>query len=672
MKYWKLGGLYALIISTITVISCVPVEEKKVTPFDISLGNESVRKIYDLQIHQQKDSLIQYLSAEDPSLRYAAARAFASFRDTTAIDALIPLLSDSDGRVREMAAYAIGQIGTSKAEAQLTAAFDGRDSARLYLNANSAILEAMGQIGSLQSLRALSTISTYQPSDTLLLLGQVRGIYRYTLRNIADAEGTATMMRYLTNVNMPSEVRLIAAHYFHRTPNLELKDYAADLFAVWQGERDPNLRMSIATALGKLKTPEAQKLLAESIQTESDYRVKCNILRALQTYDYNTISDVMLEFSKSTHPAIAEVASQYFVTQGREKDVTRYKSTMDQAKTWEAKTRMAEAANKNMSSMFSAPKTNLQKEILAQMAGAKNVYEKAAWLKAYASELRNFESIPKYIGTDQPAVIRTQAVQSLIDACKDKNFDAYFAGEGHLIRSQIGSYLSNAMRTGDPGILALVAGAITDEKTGLKAVLNDRKADLSKALTILKLPEETETYLEIAKALKEYGIETPPIPEEQQSIKPMDWTLIDKLKPQSKVHIVTSGGDVDIQLFPDRAPESVANFVQLATEGFFNGKAFHRVVPNFVVQTGCPRGDGFGSLDFTIRSEVAGAYYNEEGYLGMASAGPHTEGTQFFITHSPTPHLDGRYTIFGKVVSGMQVIHQLEMGDTISQINILY
>jgi cyclophilin family peptidyl-prolyl cis-trans isomerase len=96
------------------------------------------------------------------------------------------------------------------------------------------------------------------------------------------------------------------------------------------------------------------------------------------------------------------------------------------------------------------------------------------------------------------------------------------------------------------------------------------------------------------------------------------------------------------------------------------------VVPNFVVQTGCPRGDGFGSLDFTIRSEVAGTYYNEEGYLGMASAGPHTEGTRFFITHSPTPHLDGRYTIFGKVISGMQVIHQLEMGDSISQINILY
>ena len=91
-----------------------------------------------------------------------------------------------------------------------------------------------------------------------------------------------------------------------------------------------------------------------------------------------------------------------------------------------------------------------------------------------------------------------------------------------------------------------------------------------------------------------------------------------------------------------------------------------------MIQTGCPRGDGFGNLDFTIRSELAGAYYNDEGYIGMASAGPHTEGTQWFITHSPTPHLDGRYTIFGKVTSGMDVVHRIGIGDTIKQITITY
>jgi cyclophilin family peptidyl-prolyl cis-trans isomerase len=90
----------------------------------------------------------------------------------------------------------------------------------------------------------------------------------------------------------------------------------------------------------------------------------------------------------------------------------------------------------------------------------------------------------------------------------------------------------------------------------------------------------------------------------------------------------------------------------------------HRVVPNFVIQDGCPRGDGVGGPAFTIGSELGPLYY-EEGSVGMASAGKDTEGSQWFITHSPTPHLDGRYTIFAKVVEGMDVVHKIEIGDKI-------
>jgi len=217
-----------------------------------------------------------------------------------------------------------------------------------------------------------------------------------------------------------------------------------------------------------------------------------------------------------------------------------------------------------------------------------------------------------------------------------------------------------------------VSEAITDPATGLKTAMNDKKTELSKALAGLKLPEEMETYLSLAKALKEYDIDAPVIPEEQKNIRSIDWSLINKVKPGTKVQIQTSAGDIMMELFPSRAPATVSSFLDLAAKGYFTNKFFHRVVPNFVIQTGCPRGDGYGSLDFTLRSEVAEAYYDDAGYVGMASAGPHTEGTQFFITHSPTPHLDGRYTIFGKVISGMDVVHRITMGDTIKQINLLY
>ncbi|MBL7831964.1 MAG: peptidylprolyl isomerase, partial [Saprospiraceae bacterium] len=127
-----------------------------------------------------------------------------------------------------------------------------------------------------------------------------------------------------------------------------------------------------------------------------------------------------------------------------------------------------------------------------------------------------------------------------------------------------------------------------------------------------------------------------------------------------------------IELLPEQAPASVSNFIQLAQSGFFNNKYFHRVVPNFVIQSGCPRGDGYGSLNYTIRSELPPLHYDGEGYVGMASAGNHTECTQWFITHSPTPHLDGNYTIFGKVTEGMLVVHQITQGDLINKITIQF
>ncbi len=653
------------------ISACVPVEKKVQAPFDISAHQPKIRKVYDLQNVQNKDSLLLLLTSDDPSLRYAAARAFASFQDTSVLNLLLPLLTDAQGQVRMMAAVAVGQMGSASAEAQLTAAFDGRDSARLFEAANGTILEAMGKLGSTQFLRALSTISTYQPIDTLLLLGQVRGIYRYALRDMVDPEGTATMVRYLVNTSIPLSVRIVAANYLHRAQGIDLAPFADQIIANWHGESNPYLRICLATALGKVKSPEAMKILVEGLLTESDYRVKCNVIRALQAYDYNEVSTVILSATKNENNHVAEVAAQYFINQGWEKDALKYRAAIQDCKSWQAKTKMAEAANKYLTSMFSGAKISLQNDIQASLKKASNPYEKAAWLKAWASELRNFESLPKYIQPDQPAVVRTQAVSSLIESCKDKNFDTYFAGEGYLIKSQIGGYLIQGVKTGDAGIVALVAGAITDPKTGLKSVLADRKSELSKALAGLKLPEEMETYLEVSKALKEYGIESPVIPDDQKNVKPIDWKLIDALKSGSKVQIITSKGEITIMLHPDRAPATVASFLQLVQNGFYNGKTFHRVVPNFVVQTGCPRGDGFGSLDFTLRSELAGSYYDDEGYVGMASAGLHTEGTQFFITHSPTPHLDGRYTIFGKVSSGMDVVHQIGMGDTIKQINIL-
>jgi peptidyl-prolyl cis-trans isomerase B (cyclophilin B) len=129
--------------------------------------------------------------------------------------------------------------------------------------------------------------------------------------------------------------------------------------------------------------------------------------------------------------------------------------------------------------------------------------------------------------------------------------------------------------------------------------------------------------------------------------------------------IRTGHGDIKIQMFGDDATQTVANFIRLAQGGFYEGLTFHRVVPNFVIQGGCPRGDGWGDPGYYIRSEF-NQYSYERGMVGIAHAGKDTGGSQFFITLSPQPHLDGRYTLFGKVTNGMDVVDRVSQGDRFS------
>jgi cyclophilin family peptidyl-prolyl cis-trans isomerase len=185
------------------------------------------------------------------------------------------------------------------------------------------------------------------------------------------------------------------------------------------------------------------------------------------------------------------------------------------------------------------------------------------------------------------------------------------------------------------------------------------------------LPEQIEAYESVRETVNWIADTTLYEKPKNNAPKSIDWTIITKLTENSTAVIKTTKGEVKMQFLPNTAPISVINFISLARAGFFNSKIFHRVVPNFVVQTGCPRGDGYGSLDYTIASELVMAHYASEGYIGMASAGNHTECSQWFITHSPALHLDARYTIFGKITEGMPVVHQLEVGDAVEGVYIL-
>jgi cyclophilin family peptidyl-prolyl cis-trans isomerase len=149
-----------------------------------------------------------------------------------------------------------------------------------------------------------------------------------------------------------------------------------------------------------------------------------------------------------------------------------------------------------------------------------------------------------------------------------------------------------------------------------------------------------------------------------------------KIDPKKKytAHFKTSKGEFDIQLFADKAPITVNNFVFLARDGFYDGLNFHRVISNFMIQGGCPQGTGTGGPGYKWNDEAGGLQmkHDSAGVLSMANAGKNTNGSQFFITHAPQPHLDGKHAVFGKVTGdGMNVVNAVRQGDKIESVTII-
>ncbi len=142
-------------------------------------------------------------------------------------------------------------------------------------------------------------------------------------------------------------------------------------------------------------------------------------------------------------------------------------------------------------------------------------------------------------------------------------------------------------------------------------------------------------------------------------------------KKSYKATLDTSRGEIVIELYPEHAPKTVNNFVFLAKEGFYDGISFHRVISNFMVQGGDPTGTGRGGPGYKFEDETRGnPLKHGTGVLSMANAGPNTNGSQFFITHSPQPHLDGKHTVFGKVITGQDIVDAVRQGDTLNKVTI--
>ena len=137
-----------------------------------------------------------------------------------------------------------------------------------------------------------------------------------------------------------------------------------------------------------------------------------------------------------------------------------------------------------------------------------------------------------------------------------------------------------------------------------------------------------------------------------------------------KVVIETCKGNIELELYPQQAPKTVNNFVFLAQEGFYDGVTFHRVIGDFMIQGGDPTGSGRGGPGYRFQDELTeNTLTNDAKVISMANSGPNTNGSQFFITHSPQPHLNGKHTVFGKVVLGQDVVDAIRQGDKMERVS---
>jgi len=648
------------------LVKCVPANEEPLTEVNIDVEDAAWQKIFNYSDTYNLDSLLLFTSHPNPSYRYIVANGLASIRDKSAIDSLEVLLNDPVMKVRVAAAYALGQLKDKNVSGLLLKSFKSKDTLSVDTKANATILESIGKTGGPELLKSIATVSTYRSTDTLLLLGQARAIYRYGLRGITVPEGTDMMVQYLTNKELPDQVRLVAANYLQRAKELNIESFKFRLSDAFLSESNPNIRMALASIIGKTNDKDVLKILLDKLDDDPDYRVKVNIIRSLGNFPYINVVEPVLQLLRDENIHVATTAADFLINHGNRNDAVIYRDFINDSLHYAVNAKLYAAILKHIPVYYTNTKKVLNDQLLEKYSNTKNVYQKSAYLTALSRDPYNYLNVDKLLQETNDPILKTAGLDAIHNILKSDNFIKAHGARYRKVQRLILDVIKREANSGDAGATAVAGNILSDPDLNLKELV-DSTDFIKKIMEGLSLPQEIESYNSLKKAYDFLNgeIHTPTVPENNHSI---DFSVFSTYGDSLQAAIKTNAGVIRLDLYPHLAAGSVANFVKLAEDNFYDNKVFHRVVPNFVVQAGCPRGDGYGSLDYTIRSEVSQAYYDDGGYIGMASAGPNTEGTQWFITHSPTMHLDGNYTIFGKVVEGMDTVHKLEVGDKILDI----
>lgn len=654
----------------IVMVSCVPAEETQAPTLDrIDYDGTEVVTIWSFGLAGETDSLLPFLTSQHPVERYTALQMFSNQRMETPILAISKLLDDPFLPIREKAAFVLGQSGSSNAAELLVNAFDQNDSLGQLDFYNSLVLEAVGKSGNAKHAIQIAQVKTYSPKDSLLTLGQARALFQFAVRGMISPESTDKMISFLTTPTYAPTVRYVAAEYLKRYYSGDLDSFQYALKRTIEKTQDPELLERLAYTLPELKIND--EALLQKFAKHPLASVRLAYLRAMSQKRGRISESEVKAYFTDADVEVAVAATQYFLKHGQEDQAVVYREWAQQEGLYPSvRYGLFGAALKHLPFYYQLTKTTLMNELKQEYEAQNDPYLKAALLEAFAYDPSSIPFLIEiYQRKESSVFVKTTAVRSIAKALKDDRFRLILGGRAASVKRSVFDFVKSVLQEGHSGAICEASLILKQEAAAAKRHYTNLDF-LQETYDRLSFPADAEAGLFLKQAATSLE-ETIEIGSEEKNWAWPDTALLSSITDSTEVEVKTTKGTFMLALLPKEAPFTVSSFLKNVAKGYYSSKAWHRVVPNFVAQTGCPQGDGYGSGDFTIPTESSElAHYSEAGWVGVASAGTDTESSQWFITYGPTPHLDGRYTIFAKVQRGMDVVDQLQVGDEIVSITI--